>query len=161
MYYDYLGEEWCLPVNISVRDISRELNEKENSSWTWAMLFLWLGPWKEYEKENEKARGAQGSPFPPLSDLLWHVQLSSITTFLPRWTELNETMSQGKSFHSQVTDARHLVIEKKTTNATPCHYGNAVCLSGFYYYLSSHIVVVTYRPRLDLFSFCANCSKTN
>lgn len=78
---------------------------------------------------------------------------SAPSASLPRWTELNETMSQGKSFHSQVTDARHLVIEKKTTNTSTCHYFNAVCLSGFYYYLSSHIVAVTYRPRLDLFIF--------
>lgn len=160
MYYDYLGEEWCLPVNISVRDISRELNEKENSSWTWAMPFLWLGLWKEYKKENEKARGSQGSPFPPLSDLLWHVQLSSITASLPRWTELNETMSQGKSFHSQVTDVRHLVIEKQTTNATvsllQCCLPFRVLLLSEQPHSCGHLQITSRS-----FSFCANCSKTN
>lgn len=62
-------------------------------------------------------------------------------------------MSQGKPFLSQVTNARHLITERKTTNATICHCCNVICLSGFYCYPSSHIIAVTYRTSIFFFLF--------
>lgn len=144
-----------------MRDISRALNERENPSWVWVMSFLWLGPWKEHKRENEKASVAQGSPLPLFSGLLWHVLLSSITASLPGWTEPVETQSWSRSFSSlKPTMSGIWSQRRKATNAARYHCCNAILLSWFNYCPCGHIVAVTYRPLLGpFFVFCPNCSK--
>lgn len=144
-----------------MRDISRALNERENPSWVWVMSFLWLGPWKEHKRENEKASVAQGSPLPLFSGLLWHVLLSSITASLPGWTEPAETQSWSRSFSSlKPTMSGIWSQRRKATNAARYHCCNAILLSWFNYCPCGHIVAVTYRPLLGpFFVFCPNSSK--